>query len=167
MANVVIFEVQEKTGDLMKRKISLMLALLFGGALQLIAQDTAIRYLQTEAPLDMMGLRTLHEVVHNIDPNGVVYDHFDDPTIIQFNVNPQITEQDLRDAIAQHGISLRAEVPVIVPQQPVYTTPDGRPLFVLTGDEPADRARYENAVTEWNAAHPDDQIVLPLRSEDQ
>jgi nucleoside 2-deoxyribosyltransferase len=145
-----------------------MLTLLLCSIFQLAAQDTGIRYLQTQAPLDMMGLRAVHDAVNNIDPNGMVYNHFDDQTILQFNVNPQITEQELREALAQNGIALRAEVPVIVAQQPVYTTPDGRPLYVLTGDDAADRERYENAVTEWNAAHPNDQIVLPLRAgEDQ
>jgi hypothetical protein len=150
----------------MKNRLILPMFLLLA-ALAGHAQDGGVRYLQIEAPLDMMSFRALHEAVNNLDPNGVVYDHFDDRTIIQFNIDPSVNDMELRQAIAQAGITVLPGTPVVVRQEPVYVSPDGRPLYVVTGDAAADRARYQQAIEQWNLSHPNDQLQMPLHGEDQ
>ena len=142
-------------------RYALSITLLLGGTLAM-AQEQAVRYVQADAPIEMLELRAIHEAVLDLDPYAVVHQHFDDRSILQININPEVSEAEVRQAVVASGTSLRAETPVIVPQEPVYTRPDGRPLYVVTGEGTADRERYRQAVEEWNNNNPDDRIEMPL-----
>lgn len=140
--------------------------LLLTGILPAWAQESGIRYIQAAAPLDIMALRSIDEVIRDLDPNAKYLHHFDDKSILQLEINHSVSDAELRSAITNAGVLLLPNTPVIEKQQPVYTTSDGKPLYVLTGDEAADRARYVQAVEEWNAQNPQDQLAMPLPAVD-
>ncbi len=106
------------------------------------------RFFQVETPLDIFTIRPVMEAVRDLDPNGKVL-YSDDMTILQIKVNPSVTDAELRQVITNTGVLL-AEGTLQIDTPPVYTTPDGKPLYVLSNDEAGDRASYEAAVREWN-----------------
>ena len=127
-----------------------------------IAQGPVVRYVQADAPIELLELRAIHEAILDLDPHAKVYHHFTDKSIVQININPSVSEAEVRQAVVATGTSLRDGTPVITPQEPVYTRPDGRPLYVVTGDGTADRERYRQAVENWNNNNPNDRIEMPL-----
>jgi hypothetical protein len=142
--------------------------LLLGLATQTAAQQMGVRYMQAAQPLDIFGERIILEAVRDLDPNAKVHFHFDDKSMFQLNINDAVDEAELRSMIAAGGVALRAETPVIERRQPRNTTAEGKPLYIVTGDAQADRARYEQAVQEWNINFPQDRIELPIPAhEDQ
>ncbi|MDQ3102163.1 MAG: hypothetical protein M3R08_12300 [Bacteroidota bacterium] len=145
----------------MKLRYSFMM-LLFMGSLAGMAQESAIYFFQTEEPLDIIGQRNLTEAVIDMDPNAEIFFHFDDPRIFQVNANPTVGETEFRGSIAAKGIDLLAGTPEIPVQQPVNTTPQGKPLYVVTGDQESDRANYQQAVEQWNLNNPADRIEMPV-----
>lgn len=157
----------DKSNSLAMNSRYLLLIVLFLGSASAWAQETAIHYFQADQPMDVIAQRSIHETILDLDPNAVILHHFDDQSLVQINVNPSVSELELRNAIAAQGISLLAGTPVIPVQEPVTTTPQGRPLYVVTGNEAADRANYQAAVEVWNTNNPSDRIEMPLSVGDQ
>ena len=145
----------------MALRYALSITLVLGITLA-FAQGPVVRYVQADAPIELLELRAITEAMTDLDPNARVHQHFNDQSILQININPQVSEAEMRQAVVASGTSLRAETPVITPQQPVYTRPDGRPLYVVTGEGTADRERYRQAVEEWNNNNPNDRNEMPL-----
>ncbi len=141
------------------------LLLLLCGSLASMAQQRVVHYIQAEAPIDIIGQRHMTEAVRDVDPNAELFFHFDDLSIVQINASPIVPIGEIKSSIATYGIALREAAPVITPQPQVNTTPDGRPLYVLTGNEAADRAAYQQAVETWNANNPNDRIEMPATVE--
>ncbi len=56
------------------------------------------------------------------------------------------------------GVALRAEAPTAEELGPNTIDPNGPPVYVITGDETADQARYSTAVELWNSTHPEQQF---------
>ncbi len=126
------------------------------------AQGRAVHYFEAEQPLDVMAQRSMNEAVLDMDPNAEVLFHFDDQSLVQINANPSVSATELREVILAQGIALREGTPVVPVQPQVNTTPEGRPFYVVSGDDAADRANYQQAVEQWNAANPADRIEIPL-----
>ena len=91
------------------------------------------------------------------DPSADVF-HSDDMRIIQVRQSGGLTEQGYRTAITQAGVDLlpgtRTAEELGLNQVPANSPP----VYVATGDEAADVARYQASVSQWNAAHPDQQV---------
>ena len=149
----------------MKAHYSFLIVLLLG-ALGTSAQAPMQHVYEADPPLDMLTIRPVIETVKDLDPNGKVL-WSDDMTILKIRVNPSISENELRQAITSKGVALREGTPALAGEAPVYTTPEGRPLYVLTGDEATARARYEQAVQQWNQTTPNDPISLPVQVRDR
>ncbi len=148
----------------MRAHYSFLIALLLG-ALGASAQAPVQHVFEADPPLDMLTIRPVIELVKDLDPNGKVL-WSDDMTILKIRIHPSVIEGELRQAITSKGVALREGTPTLAGEEPVYTTPEGRPLYVLTGDEAADRARYEQAVQQWNQNNPNDPISLPVQVRD-
>ncbi len=138
------------------------LFLLLLSAVSTYAQQNTFHF-AANGPLNDVAVRSLIEAVRDVDPNGSVLHHFDDRSLVRIDVLHTVTEGELRESIGRYGIGLLAGTPDIPRDVPVHTTATGRPLYVVTGDASADRARYEQAVLEWNHNNPHDKIHLPLR----
>src|SRR5688500_16142952 len=124
----------------MDKRYSFLFFLLIGSAA--FAQERVVHYIQAEAPLEVIDQRNMTEAVLDVDPNAEILFHFDDQSVVQINANPVVSITEIRQSIQTKGITLLADAPVIELQQPVYATPDGRPMYVATGNEAADRAAY-------------------------
>ena len=58
--------------------------------------DTKI--LKPQNIIEMLDLRAIHEAVIDLDPYAVVHQHFDDKSILQININPSVSEAEVRQA---------------------------------------------------------------------
>lgn len=122
------------------------------------AQSQVFRWFQTDAAIDLTTMREVMEAVNDLDPNSTVF-FSDDRTQVQVKISPQVDVAEIRSTIVGKGVALRPGDGT--PPPPVSTAPDGSPLYLVTGDATADRARYEAAVAEWNAANPERALELP------
>ncbi len=138
---------------MMLRTTALMLVL--GAGLIARAQAPGFHYFQAAQPLTTAQLKLATEAVMNADPYAELF-HSDDRTIVQVK-SPQLQPEALyRAAIAAQAVTLL----------PGTRTPDelgvnpapAVPVYVPTGHEAADLARYRAAVEAWNAAHPDQPL---------
>lgn len=126
------------------------------------AQGPAYYFFRTETPMQSMQLKMIIEAVMSLDPNAGIY-HSDDMTIVQIKHNGSFNEQMAREAIASTGVALRAEIPTDAEMGRNTVDPNAPPIYIVTGDEAADQARYQMAVEQWNAAHPQDQLsTIPV-----
>lgn len=134
------------------------MALITGLAAQNTTPD---RYFEAEAPLDMVSLRYVYVALNDLDPHADIF-HSDDMRIVHVKANAQVGDDEIRAAFATAGVALKAgrwEPPTL---DMLQTAPDGSPIHVLTNDAAADRARYQQAVEQWNAANPGAPIeILP------
>lgn len=144
--------------------------LLMGGAFVGILaaqQNTPHRFFEAEQPLDMGALRQVFIALNDLDPAVNVF-HSDDLRILQIEANPQVSDTELRTAIAGTGVLLKAGLYQPPAQPLVQTAADGSPIMVLTGDLEADRARYQQAVQDWNTSNPEAPIQpLDTQAADQ
>ena len=98
------------------------------------------------------------QAVMDFDPTAKVFAS-DDMRVLQIVHNANVTNDQLRSLITDTGLQLRAGSPDL--EALCGPAPDV-PVYIATGDAAADHARYVDAVNEWNAAHPDQQMPLPL-----
>lgn len=143
-------------------RYSLLLALaLLSGAASVVAQSSALRNFEVVNPMDRSNLKFVIQALGDLDPDIEVF-HSDDMRILQVKANPSVSNDELRAAINSTGLELRTgEVDLSrYTEAPVGEQP---PIFVVTGDEQGDLARYQAAVATWNAAHPERQYAtVPL-----
>lgn len=123
-----------------------------------VAQAPVFHYFQATQAVDPGLYKQLIEEVSNIDPSAVV-GHSDDWTVLQVKSTTGLIESAYRTAIEQTGIMLAAGTPDLEALGLVPATdPNAPPVYLVTGDANADLARYQNAVDQWNAAHPEQQM---------
>lgn len=148
----------------MVRRYSLPLLLLLFAPLAMQAQSQVFRWFQTDSPVDLLIMREVMEAVNDLDPHSTVY-FSDDRTQVQVKISPQVSVAEIHSTIVGKGVVLLTTDGT--PPPPVTTAPDGSPLYVVTGDTAGDRARYEAAVAEWNAANPERAMELPVNVPNQ
>ena len=126
----------------------------------LMAQSTELVHLRTTAPMDRSALKAVIQSVVDLDPLAGVF-YSDDMTILQIRCNPSVSDAQLRAAITTAGIALQPGVVDPATLHPVAGV-DTEPVYIVTGDEAADLARYQAARELWNAAHPEAPIAAPV-----
>ncbi len=118
------------------------------------AQAPSFLFFEAEQAVERGQLKFLIEAVKNADASADVF-HSDDMTILQIRHNGGLSEEGYRTAIQNAGIALRPGTRT--PEQLGMNVVDANrpPVYVATGNETADQARYRADVEQWNAAHPD------------
>jgi hypothetical protein len=149
----------------MKQRYTTLLIILLMGTLGW-AQEPVTHFFEADQPMEEVSIRPVIEAMNNLDPYARVQYFSDDFSIFKVTVNPSVSETEVRQAIAQAGVQVKAGTPEIQFQEPVYTTPDGRPLYVVTDNPEEDRQRYQQAIQEWNMNNPNDQITMPMPAGD-
>lgn len=141
----------------MRHRYLLSLALSFG-ALFTCAQTPDGRFFRTSAEIDRAALKHVIQAIGDLDPNAKVL-HSDDLRILHVRANPSVTDAELRAAMSAAGVpvdqgtpDLRAYLP-----EPSADTP---PIYVVSGNETDDLARYRSAAEAWNQAHPDRPVAV-------
>jgi hypothetical protein len=129
-------------------------------ALSIWAQNTDHRFFQSAQPMDIPALRDAIQAVVDVAPDAEVF-FSDDHSLLQVKGGAQVSDADLREALAGAGILLLPGTPALATAHGQDTRQDGRPLYVLTGDPAGDRARYEAAVEQWNELNPDAPLSVP------
>lgn len=141
----------------------LLPALALAMATGAMAQQTELLHLRTSAPMDASGLKHVIQAVMDIDPLATV-SWSDDLTILQVRRNPSISVDQVRSAITGTGVGLQ---PGLVDPATLFPAPGTtEPVYIVTGDEAADQARYRSAVEAWNALHPEAPIGEPVHLKD-
>jgi hypothetical protein len=123
-----------------------------------LAQTPSYVFYRTEAPIDRADLKQIIGQVTDVDPMAEVF-HSDDYTVIQVKLG-SVSEPMIRAAITQAGVALRPGTVDAATLQPAPQ--DGPPVFLVTDDPAADRARYQAAMEAWNAAHPEAPVTAPI-----
>ena len=116
------------------------------------AQQSQFHYFEAAQPVPVAQLKHLTEALASVDANAEIF-HSDDRRILQLKSSTLQPEAHYRAVIQARGIVLlpgtRTADELGINNQPAV------PVFVPTGDEPADMARYRAAVEQWNAVHPE------------
>jgi hypothetical protein len=127
------------------------------------AQNPELLHLRTSAPLDASSLKHVVQAMVDIDPLATV-SWSDDLTIIQVRRNPSISVDQVRSAITGTGVGLQ---PGLVDPATLFPAPGTtEPVYIVTGDEQSDLARYRAAVEAWNALHPEAPVGEPVHLKD-
>ncbi len=121
------------------------------------AQAPGYFFFESATAINGSQLKHIIQAVKDADPSADVF-HSDDMRIIQVKQAGGLTEQGYRAAITQAGVTLlpgtRTAEELGLNQIPANSPP----MYVGTGDDAADMARYQASVAQWNAAHPDQQV---------
>lgn len=145
-----------------RNRILFTLALLLG-TLKIHAQSPDGRYYRTTAEIDRTALKFVIQAIVDLDPNAKVF-HSDDLRIIHVKANPSVSDTELRAAMASAGVPTEPGEPDMRAYLPEPTA-DTPPIYVVTGNETEDLARYRAFAEVWNVAHPDRAVnVDPFRS---
>lgn len=138
-----------------QRTLPLMMAICL--TVSVSAQAPGYTFFEASTAVDMSQLKFIIEAVQNADPSADVF-HSDDMTILQVRHSGGLPEAAYRAAIESTGVALQAGTRT--PEQLGLTQvdPNAPPVFVVTGNDAADAEQYRNAVEQWNAAHPDQQM---------
>jgi hypothetical protein len=132
-------------------------------ALSSKGQYTEQLHLRTATPLDASALKHVIQAVMDIDPLATV-SWSDDLTILQVRRNPGISVEQVRAAITGTGVGLQ---PGLVDPATLFPAPGTtEPVYIVTGDDAADQARYRAAVEAWNALHPEAPVGEPIHLKD-
>lgn len=128
-----------------------------------MAQQAELLHLRTQQPMTESNLKQVIQSVVDIDPLATV-SWSDDLTIIQVRRNPSVSVEQVRAAINGAGVGLQ---PGVVDPATLFPAPGTtEPVYIVTGDEAADQARYRAAVEAWNALHPEAPIGEPVHLKD-
>lgn len=122
------------------------------------AQTPEFFFFEATEPLSPQQFKLVVEAVEAADPQAGVF-RSDDYGILQIKTSGLLTESDYRQTVADLGITLRPGLRS-AEELGIGRVPDV-PVFVATGDDEADLARYRDAVDAWNNAHPD-QLLSPV-----
>jgi hypothetical protein len=139
---------------MIRRFLFLSALAVFAGAVS--AQSAPFYFFQAEEAINRSQLKFMISAVNDLDPDASVFPS-DDMTIIQVKAAGGLSADAYRQALTNAGVQLRPGT--LAPEQvhgPALV--DGPPVFVVTGDDAGDLARYQAAVQAWNATHPDNQI---------
>lgn len=121
------------------------------------SQAPSFIFFGSVTPVDRSSYKHIIEAVKNVDPTAEVF-HSDDMTILQVRSTSNMGEAFYRSAIETTGVQLLPGTRTAEELGLNHVDPNGPPVFVVTGDAAADKARYEAAVAQWNIAHPDQPI---------
>ncbi|MEZ4740277.1 MAG: hypothetical protein R2818_13195 [Flavobacteriales bacterium] len=148
------------------RHFTLFAAALLLGGFSAVAQSNGLRSFEATSAMDRAALKHVIQAVVDIDPGAEVF-HSDDMRVLQVRANAQVSESDLRAAIQGTGIQLREGSPDLSAYYPAPSL-DTPPIYVVTGVESEDLARYQAAVAVWNQNHPEQQLsATPLHMIDR
>ena len=125
------------------------------------SQAPSFIFFGTVSPVDRSLYKHVIEAVKDVDPTAEVF-HSDDMTILQVRSTSNLGEGFYRSAIETTGVSLLPGTRTPEELGSTQVNPNTPPVFLVTGDDAADRARYEAAVQQWNLAHPDQPIGTAL-----
>ncbi|MCB9183958.1 MAG: hypothetical protein H6591_08565 [Flavobacteriales bacterium] len=139
---------------------TLFSAVLLAPALFAAAQAPGYLFFQAEAPLTNVQHKQVIESVTSLDPYAQVF-HSDDMTIVQVKSSALLDQASYRGAIQSTGVALAPGLRN--PEELGIGALPAVPVFVSTGDDEADMARYRTAVEDWNASHPDQPLsTIPV-----
>jgi len=148
----------------MRYRVLLSAALIITG-FSVLAQAEATRSFEVTNTFDRSALKFVIDAVANVDPMGLVT-YSDDMRIVQVKSN-QLSEVEMRTAIESTGLQLREGLADLSSYLPA-PDPNTPPIYVVSGNDVEDQERYRIAVTNWNAAHPDQPYsVSPLHTNDR
>lgn len=135
---------------------TLMVSLLVGAASIACAQSPTFHFFRSAQPFDRSQYKVMIAAVADADPMAAVF-HSDDMTIVQVKAGSGLPAESYRQALLGAGIQL---LPGTLSPEEVHPAAqsDLPPVFIATGDEAADMARYQAAVQAWNATHPDNTL---------
>ena len=126
------------------------------------AQTPQHLFFQAETAIDRSQFKFIIEEMLSTDPTAEVF-HSDDLTVLQVKSTSGLGEATYREAIQRTGVSLRAGTPDLVALGLTPVVPEGPPVFMVTNDPAADRARYQTDVARWNETHPNEPMnATPL-----
>jgi hypothetical protein len=129
-----------------------------GAGLLAHAQGPQNSYFQFTEPITRGQLKALMQVMADVLPTVEVH-HSDDMRILQLRHDTNTSEQAMRQAVAQAGLALLPGTRT--PEELGLTAQPAAPVYIVTGDEAADLARYRTAVEAWNLAHPG-ELLSPI-----
>lgn len=116
------------------------------------AQQAGFIYFEAQQPVSPSQLKLLVEPLMALDATAEIF-HSDDFRIVQLKSANLQPEGIYRALLETQGIGLlpgtRSAADLGINNTPAV------PVYMATGDETADRARYRAAVEQWNALHPD------------
>jgi hypothetical protein len=136
------------------------------GGFSSVAQADGLRSYEAAEALDRADLKFIIQAVTDLDPMAEVH-HSDDMRILQVKADAQVSDAEIRGAIQAAGTQLREGSPDLSAYAPA-PTPDSPPVYVVTGNEAEDLARYQAAVAAWNLNHSDQQYeAVPLHMNDR
>src|SRR5690606_23302487 len=115
-------------------------------------------FYQAAETFDRAQLKYVMEAVTDAFPGAEVFPS-DDMRVLQVKTTAPVNDAELRSAIASAGVQLLPGTPDL---KALYGEAPDVPMYVDTGDPPADHARYVQAVNDWNEAHPDQPLPPPL-----
>lgn len=120
-----------------------------------MAQGPTFLFFETVNPADPGQLKRLTEALTQVDANAELF-HSDDYRIMQVKSNNMQPEGTYRAFLESNGIQLMPGTRTA--EDLGLNAAPAVPVFVPTGDEQADQARYRAAVDQWNAVHPQQPI---------
>ena len=142
----------------MRSRYILVVALLICGV-SARAQSRELRSFEATTALDRTALKFVIQAMDDLDPTAEVF-HSDDMRIVQVRASAEVTDAQIRSAMQTSGVQLRegrADLSSYIPPP----DPNAPPVFLVTGNDTEDLSRYQAAVSQWNAAHPD-QLMDPM-----
>lgn len=119
------------------------------------AQGPSFLFFETVNPASAGQLKQLTESLMQLDATAELF-HSDDYRILQLKSSNMQAEGLYRAFFESKGIQLRAGTPTA--EELGLNARPAVPVYIATGDEQADQARYRAAVDQWNAVHPQQQI---------
>ncbi len=132
---------------------ALMVGILIGFGSAAMAQSATFHFFRSAQPFDRSQYKVMISAVLDADPLAEVF-HSDDMTIVQVKAGGGLAAESYRQALLGVGVPL---LPGTVSPEELNPAPpaDAPPVFIATGHEEADMARYQAAVEAWNANHPE------------
>ena len=137
----------------MTRNRCLIALALILGTLTSHAQSPDGRFYRSTAVIDRTALKHVIQAIVDLDPYAKVL-HSDDIRSLLVKANTSVNEAELRTAMLNAGVATEPGVPDLRAYLPEPTA-DTPPIYVVTGNETDDLARYRTVAEAWNAAHPD------------
>lgn len=119
------------------------------------AQGPSFLFFETVNPASPGQLKQLTESLMQLDASAELF-HSDDLRILQLKSSNMQAEGIYRAFFESKGIQLRAGTRTA--EELGLNIAPAVPVYVSTGDEQADMARYRAAVDQWNAVHPQQPI---------
>lgn len=128
-----------------------------------MAQGPAFIYFETLSPVAPGQLKRLTETLVSVDAGAELF-HSDDYRILQLKSSSLQAEGIYRAFLEANGIQLKAGTRTA--EDLGLNAAPTVPVYISTGDEQADMARYRAAVDQWNTVHPQQPIsAMPVHQQ--